>query len=306
MCGIFGTSRITPTTRAMFPFLAWAMESRGTDSWGASDGLECVRHLGPISASYELPDWRWAIIHTRMASVGAVNLTNCHPFEFPTPDGGRLIGIHNGGISNYAELNRKYERKFDCDSPHIYANLAAGLPLEDLRGTAALAWIATPHSGTPILNLARINSNNLEVCKLESGEVVFASELRPIVKAACFARAKIATTYKIKEDRHYYIELDALDHTPYEGDKMEFGRYQYSGTSHACGYTGGSSKGWVGEKNFSCVGCNTKYALALHESPRVVCIQCLTKIKDRFDRGEEPTLPVQYSGGGEDNNDYIN
>src|ERR1700722_8105570 len=98
MCGILGTSRLNERTRPILQFLTWEMQSRGRDSWGASDGVEMIHQMGDVldgPEAYYLPnEWERVIVHTRAASGGsAKSLENAHPFQFFKPDGTSIIGI---------------------------------------------------------------------------------------------------------------------------------------------------------------------------------------------------------------------
>lgn len=203
MCGIFGTTSITDVTRQMLPILAWEMESRGRDAWGATNGDEIVKNLGPITESWQVPEhWQEGIFHTRSASTGSgKEVNNAHPFEFQTTDGKRLIGIHNGIIRNHKELNDKYQRAFEVDSMHIFAHLAGKMDLKELEGYAALAWYVDGE-----LNFAKFNNWDMHVCLLETGEIVFASKLDPIKKSARMFGSKIKVEYDIKDRRRYFIK----------------------------------------------------------------------------------------------------
>src|ERR1700734_3632924 len=162
MCGICGTSNLTDTTRRMMPYLLWSIEDRGRDSWGATDGTDCVKVLGPVTSSFErhadhVLGWDRAIFHTRAASTGEVTVENQHPFRFVRggtidPEGNiidtpedpwlkTVVGIHNGIVSNHLELKNKYSRhNFDVDSMHIFRHIVDGRPMSEIYGWGNLAW----------------------------------------------------------------------------------------------------------------------------------------------------------------------
>lgn len=210
MCGIFGFSRITDVTRRMAPILALAMEDRGRDSWGATNGTEVIKHLGPIHRTWSQEvdawaGWEQGIFHTRAASTGAVSIPNQHPF-IVEKDGQAIIGIHNGIVTNHEILNKKHNRNFDCDSPHIFMAIAGFSPTNEIMGYGNLAWFErTETDPTPRLFLARFNGDNLFVAQLDGGEVVFCSLKDPLEKAAMVAGSKVRTLYATDGDLLYSV-----------------------------------------------------------------------------------------------------
>jgi Glutamine amidotransferase domain len=206
MCGILGTSKLTQSTRAMLPYLGIEMSMRGTDSWGASDGSEILKHLGSIVDSYECPE-RWegsrVIYHTRAASHGAKTLPNTHPFEFAKPDGSKVIGIHNGIIRNHDELNRKLSRNFDVDSMHIFAGLAEGRGVGDLEGYGAIAWFEDGE-----LYLCRFGTTAMEVATLSEGELVFCSLYNPIDRVSRILGNPIKSKWVVDEYVKYHVKAE--------------------------------------------------------------------------------------------------
>lgn len=216
MCGIAGFGTMTDVTRAMVPHLLWEIDNRGRDSWAASNGSETVKELGSILDTFPLHSdevlaWDRAIFHTRGASTGDVTLENQHPFVFAKGEGENwertVVGIHNGIVANHKELCEKYDRKFEVDSMHIYAHLAAGLPTSEIHGWGNLAWYEySPKYPTGVLYLLRFNNDMLHIGFLESGEAVFCSTLDPIIRAARFAGSKVRMMVKTEGDHLYRIE----------------------------------------------------------------------------------------------------
>lgn len=227
MCGIFGFSHSTEITRAMTPLLAWEMELRGKDSWAASSGSKTIKSLGPITESFydhedEIAELPRMMVHTRGASVGVVSLQNQHPFEFRCEQNGTwvrtAIGIHNGCIVNHEALNVKYSRSHPVDSMHVYDHIANGLSTEELQGWGNLAWYEyTPEHPEGEFHLARFNNEDLHVAKLFTGEVVFCSLARPIVRAAAMAGSKVEKFFEIINNKRYTIETKVNDNGMIEG-----------------------------------------------------------------------------------------
>lgn len=228
MCGIAGYSHATPTTIAMLPFLAWEMEDRGPQSWGMTNGELIIKRLGAVTSNWETPPWDGpTILHTRQASTGAVTLENQHPFCFyNSVDGGPedqpsslIIGIHNGCLTNHEELNKKYSRSFTCDSQHIFANIAEGRPTEDIKGWGACAYFRCGK-----LRLLRFNHEALKIVLLETGELVFASTLEPLKRAATMVGSKVKEVLSTKEAIEYTVEVEDGIAKLVEGIARPFGR----------------------------------------------------------------------------------
>lgn len=215
MCGILGCSELNPLTRRIIPHLAWMMEDRGKDSWGATDGVNVVKELGPVTATFgehldEILGWDRCILHTRAASHGVASIPNAHPFEFiKRGDHGeavrRIIGIHNGVVTNCDELDRKYTT-FPVDSQHIFHHIAQGTPCDDIYGWGALAWYDYRKKNSDgALRLLRFNSENLHVVRLTTGELLFASTKESLDRACSMAGAKIEGWFTILEEHVFTV-----------------------------------------------------------------------------------------------------
>jgi len=227
----------------MLPYLGIEMSARGTDSWGASDGYTIIKHIGSIVDSFECPpEWSGhrGIFHTRSASHGSPKLLdNAHPFEFPKADGGRVIGIHNGIIRTHTDLNTRWNRKFEVDSMHIYANFAEGKGVEGLEGYGALAWYEEDQ-----LNFCRFGTQDLHVATLEGGELVFCSTYTPLSKIARILGNPIKTNWQIDEFVKYQLTtqdgrdtLLKIETLPFEASKKKVTLYpDYSNSGEVGSY----------------------------------------------------------------------
>src|SRR5579863_1852053 len=174
MCGIFGFDRTNETTRLMTPSLAIAMEMRGHDSWGVTDGDFIFKEAKAITEGFQDFELEGPIYHTRAASVGGVSQRNAHPFDVTSVDV-REVGIHNGHIHNYQHLKEKYKRKdLQVDSEHIFHHLAEGLPLDDIHGWGAVAWFM--RKGNRVRRfMSKFGAwDNLHIAKMADGTLVFA------------------------------------------------------------------------------------------------------------------------------------
>jgi len=210
MCGIFLFSHTTPLTRLMTPTLAIAMEQRGDNSWGVTDGEFIFKRKGSIIDTFQDCDLDGPVYHTRMATVGVNSDRNAHPFRF---EGKNIVtGVHNGHIANYVALKEKYKDRsaFEVDSEHIFAHLAEGKPVAELSGSATVVWYEQPaDKSVPMRRyMSRFNSENMHVAKMKSGEIVMASTKDAIIIASQLAGGHIAHFYDTEAKRRYWIEPD--------------------------------------------------------------------------------------------------
>lgn len=198
----------------MLPFIGIAMQSRGRDAWGCSNGTDVLRYTGELTDTWgdareAIETWKAGIFHTRGASCGDRNkVENAHPFSYPRADGDMIIGIHNGIISNHTELDKKYKRNCDVDSMHIWMHRAEGRDWDDLEGWGNLAWWETSPKGNRCINLARFHSENLHVVQLVGGEFAFASELAPLRMVAKMLGNPVRGSWVLDEYHHYWFAND--------------------------------------------------------------------------------------------------
>lgn len=271
MCGIFAVTPYTERLRQAIPTFAIAIENRGKDSWGATDGTQIHKCLGKITDNFEyFSDWERLLLHTRQATTGEKTVENSHPFEcFGTNPNTlavkKIIGVHNGVVTNDSELNQKYSRNCSVDSEHIFQHLAEGRSLEDVEAHGPIVWI---EDDSELLNFAILRRGDLHIAKLLGGEFVLCSYEYPIDTSARMFRWGVPTFFKIESNHRYYIKEGSC----YKGAEIEVGE---SETQYA---------GWLSLRSHSttwerCYSCNTKYV----EGKKLVCSDCflgLTTIED--------------------------
>ena len=143
MCGIsgyIGNSTNPRATAELMTALFASLEERGTDAsgyWGAENGNgRIIYHKEPIRSSLFVKKdfWEEAIsintdillVHARQASIGAGHPSenkNNHPFVSTDR---QIALVHNGKISEYDVLTKKYMVNTKCDSEILLRIFEAG------------------------------------------------------------------------------------------------------------------------------------------------------------------------------------
>src|SRR4051812_48602668 len=149
MCGIYGFrvragNVLTPyEASALTLTMAREMEWRGRDSWGGAvfpenytdnETVTVYRGVGNVTKTARnflshASTAQTVLAHTRAATVGKVCVENSHPFLI-----GDILGVHNGSIVIYKDLNTKYNRELEVDSQQIFAHLNDGIELDEIEG----------------------------------------------------------------------------------------------------------------------------------------------------------------------------
>lgn len=309
MCGILGSPNITPTVRRMLPHLALSMENRGGDAWGASDGRAIIKHVGTISRSWwsehELIDsWDAGIFHTRGASVGDKDkIENAHPFRCEGPDGLVVIGIHNGGLSNWSELNTKYSRHCSVDSEHLWLHRAAGLPWTDIRGHANVAWwelkpVSDGGAAQREMYIAKVDAQSLSLMRVEDGGLVFASTESALREAAYISGSYANTVYSLKSNHIYHLSTDG---TPFElPERLEFSAYA-ANNFHPYTQIPSQSRtpGHTSRPSHMCFRCSKTTEV----ESELLCGVCFMKMIDRYKLTQTPTTPGVINNSALDDDD---
>lgn len=147
MCGLFGwqisdEARGTFSLEAVTATLMIRNELRGKDSWGViiyhDNKMRMLKQVGSIIKSKAILKFNGnqVLAHTRKATTGDVTFENAHPFDM-----GRIVGAHNGIISNHTMLQKKYKRNFSVDSQHLLAHINDKLDLKEISGYGVVTYI---------------------------------------------------------------------------------------------------------------------------------------------------------------------
>jgi Glutamine amidotransferase domain len=248
MCGIFGyvcRDNYEKGLDIAIPIMAVYMESRGSHSWGFSDGVEIIKDTGGISNGLNpsLFGRKQAFFHTRHATTGSHTKENAHPWTFEK-DGNKLVGMHNGIITNDDELNNKYSRKFEVDSMHIFQHIVENRPMKEIRGYGAVVYCMDGQ-----IYLGRFNGGQLAVARTKFG-TVFASTQETVNKAMKMAGLDVETFYQVDDEKLYVIQDANLFTTEID---FHFGsRYEPTKAygNYSGGYMGNTGHDWRSDRHY--------------------------------------------------------
>lgn len=185
MCGLAGYCGVPEDKRqALIRALGEGIDARG----GHGVGFVAV---DAGSLRYNRKPGKWAtakrkfvrmaagylcMMHSRMATHGAITLQNAHPFAIRRDGQPVLWGAHNGIIYDAEESAKKHERDFTVDSRELF-NLLADQEydaIKELSGYGVITWIDAkdPYS----VRLVKMTEHGaIHVVKLKGGGVVWAS-----------------------------------------------------------------------------------------------------------------------------------
>jgi hypothetical protein len=220
MCGLFGwnykSANDFPMEKAVVSaVLIDNMTSRGKDSWGwhcpiNGDQNKQVGSAREMLDATILASYQVIIGHTRHATTGQVTKKNAHPFRFK-----KIVGAHNGIVSNHFELNRKHGRNCKVDSMHLFRHWEEGLDLKEIEAYGAVAFA---EHGDSVVNIAHFNGGDmciLTVSKRGKEIGLFWSS----TKTACVEAARRAgLDYKI------YTIVEENLYAAMDGELIETGK----------------------------------------------------------------------------------
>lgn len=253
MCGLFGWQISAEALEGgdlhtLAAVLAYNAEWRGDDSWGVckldSTGLSIVKEAGSIKKTCRVKTILapQVIGHTRKATVGDKTKENSHPFHI-----GDIIGAHNGHVYDHSELNKKNNTKWQVDSQHLIAHIAAGKPISELSGSGTVSYLDTKHPN--VVFLGRGLTSDLQIYGIGKEKerakfdgIVWASVGTWVTQAlemAGWHEYTLITTYTsrlYKVSKHQLLEVEAF---PFSMSREYPTGVQNTGTyNHACGYRG--------------------------------------------------------------------
>ena len=197
MCGIVGYVGTYEAKKIVIDGLK-KLEYRGCDSAGAAfyenDKFYVYKELGkPENLSFKIKmnnESNIGIGHTRLATNGKISLTNCHPHVSHNE---RFMIVHNGVISNYDELRKKYLSDYSFKSEtdtEIIVALIEKLTNEGLSTLDAIGMLPKLLLGTyAILLVDNFFNNTIYFIKNKTpmiigkskDKVIIASDAKPII-----------------------------------------------------------------------------------------------------------------------------
>jgi len=218
MCGIFGVigHMQSGKKRTLISALTAMNQSRGEDSAGiATINHNCAmrtfkkvvtpQRFIRLKGYKNIMSRRSDIVigHTRKASVGSVTHGNAHPFTF-----GAVTGVHNGTVTNLAEMESHTGQWLTSDSQHLFWSLNETGGTGPAAGGLNLAYWDARWVDECRLRIQRCN-RPLAMGYVETGDdkeaVVFSSEIGHLRASCAIADLTVMSAWKL--DNYTQIDL---------------------------------------------------------------------------------------------------
>lgn len=254
MCGLFGSKTIAGANNALTQSqviakakivegLAMAMQDRGKDSTGIAalfnkeyriykDTQVAQKFVTDKTFTKIIRDNPAVVIgHTRHATTGAVTPRNAHPFKR-----GKIIGAHNGMVSNYLEF--KKNGNMEVDSEAIFYLLKKyknnyTKAFRKLSGSFALTWSNLREKDT--LYIARDGNPLFMVYSPELKTIFWCSHQYPLIALVHTIAGNKLQELIVKDEMAYRFDKD-LEFTKKE---VEFKTQTYA-QSYSYNYGNGN------------------------------------------------------------------
>lgn len=145
------------------------------------------------------------LMHARFATCGDKHdVKQAHPYTIKRNGRVVLVGAHNGVIYDARESAKRNNRPYTVDSLEVFELLADGdyEAIGRLHGYGVLTWMVPGHRHVNLVRLS--DSSDIEIAKLKTGGIVWASTWRIIEDAVSAAGLEVDHTYKIDEIGQVY------------------------------------------------------------------------------------------------------
>jgi len=190
--------------------------------WVHKADAPSVAMTGVING-YVTPTTPVMLMHTRLATNGAINKQNAHPHR--DPQGLGVTVVHNGVITNDDKVFKalKVKPETECDSEAEAACLAAGgieAVVKHCKGSMSLIW-TDDREGQQVLNFWTNGGNPLAFGRLDddkSGAVVVGSTQEHLEVAF---RKRLKSIYDCTEGKHYKVTADGSIESRYIKGSIE-------------------------------------------------------------------------------------
>ncbi len=232
MCGIFGFAKAEKSLsrfdlyrlKGMVMDLAYQNEMRGMDGTGIAiisrSSINLFKKAVSVRTLFKTQRFRGVIQaissstlvclgHTRLATVGSIQDSHCHPFISED-----FVGTHNGHFVNRESLLKKYQRSVvtEVDSEAIFRVLdgetaAQGIAsrLEEMSGDFALSFVGIQNPG--ILYLIRNDERPLHLAYVTKIRTLFWSSESRHLEFALFRNGFKGRVWEIKRDHLYSADI---------------------------------------------------------------------------------------------------